>query len=80
MMSEIFIRWIGILLFIAISILLVRLFIWLLPILLVFIIAFYIYTYVKDKMNDKDVVIEKANKHKSHKKKNKKIVIIDEEK
>ncbi len=80
-MKDLIIKWIGILLFIAVSILIVRLFIWLLPILLVALIAYYIYDYLKDKLKkEDDIVIEKARKNKSHKKKNKKIIIIDEEK
>ena len=80
-MKEFIVRWISILLFLAISILLIKVFLWLLPILLGLVIGYYIYCYFKSKYhNNDDVVIEKGSKNKSHKKKNKKIVIIDEEK
>ena len=79
MMKELLIRWLGILLFIAISILLIRLFIWLLPIIFLLIIGYYIYNYIKE-VTKKDVEIEKNKKRKHTKNnKNKKIVIIDAE-
>ena len=58
---------------VLIAIVLVKLFIWLLPIILIGIIAYYLYT----KMNNYSKI--KTNKNKS-KNKNKKIIIIDEEK
>ena len=58
---------------ITISIILVKLFIWLLPVILILLIAYYLYT----KMNDYS---KERNKKSKTNKKNKKIIIIDEEK
>ena len=80
-MKDYLIRWLSILLFIAISILIIRLFIWLIPIILILIIAYYIYSFIKEKTTkEKDITIEK-NKKTKHTKNNKtkKIVIIDAE-
>ncbi|MBQ6495071.1 MAG: hypothetical protein IJI49_03625 [Bacilli bacterium] len=54
---------------IFVAIILVKLFIWLLPVILILLLAYYLYT----KMTDKNKVNKKDNK-------NKKIIIIDEEK
>lgn len=58
---------------VLVAIILVKLFIWLLPVILIALLAYYIYT----KMNNYSKI--KTNKNKS-KNKNKKIIIIDEEK
>ena len=79
-MRDIVVRWIGFLLFIAISILLIKLFIWILPILLILFIGYCIYDYFKNKIDDGKVHVEKASRDKNKEGKNKKIVIIDEEK
>ena len=54
---------------IFVAIILVKLFIWLLPVILILLLAYYLYT----KMTDKNKLNKKDNK-------NKKIIIIDEEK
>ena len=77
-MKDIVVRWILVLLFIAVSILLIRLFLWLLPILFVLFIVYCIYDYFKNK-GVKDVKVERDYKSKRNKVKDKKIVIIDEE-
>jgi len=76
MMRDVFIRWISLLLFIAVSILVIKLFLWLLPILAILFLAYFISVYFSNR-SQKDIEVEKVKKH--SKKKNKKIVIIDEE-
>ena len=78
-MRDLVIRWIMILLFIAVSILIIKLFLWLLPILIGLFIGYLIYDYFKNK-NTKEVEVEKVRSHsKKNKKSNKKVIIIDEE-
>ena len=80
-MKYLIMRWISFLLIIAISILLVRLFIWLLPIIIGLIIGYYIYCYFKNTLKkEPDIEVEKVSKKRVKKSKNKKIIIIDEEK
>lgn len=78
MIKDMLMRWLAILILIAISILLIKLFIWLLPILLIIFTVYLIYTSLKKDKYD-EVVVEKASKNKVKKNKNKKIIIIDEE-
>ena len=79
-------RLIHILIAVLLSILAVKLFIWLLPIIIVIILANYIYKMIKrihiNIENDDDKVenIKRSKTKNSTKTKNKKIIIIDEEK
>ena len=64
---------------ILVSVAVIRLFIWLLPVILVALLAYYIYTILKGKDN-KGRKTDHYNKNSNTSNKKKKIVIIDEEK
>jgi len=77
-------RLIHIIIAILLSILVVKLFIWALPIIIIVILANYIYKFIKRinvKIEKEDEVenIKRRNTRKNKKPKSKKIIIIDEE-
>ena len=81
-MRDSIVKWISLLVFIAISILLVKFFLFILPILIGIFIGYVIYSYFKGKFHkDEEVEFRKSRSNSRSKKKDKdkKIIIIDEE-